>query len=404
MMVPEYDVAIIGGGIVGLTTAMALTERAPGPKVAVLEKEPQVAAHQSGRNSGVIHSGLYYRPGSLRARLCREGIVRLVRFCDERGVAYTRDGKVVVATSEAQLPALAELERRGRANGLRGVTRIGSDQLREIEPHAVCVEALHVPETGAVDFGDVCRAVAEVLRERGATISTSFRVENISVSRSHVAVEGSDRAVTARVVVNCGGLYSDRLARAAGLDPEVRIVAFRGEYYDITGPSADLVRSSIYPVPDPKLPFLGLHLTRSADGTVHAGPNAVPTLAREGYRWRTVRPAELLQSLTYPGFLRLAGRHWRSGIAEIIRSASRRLFVRSARELVPELDPGDLSRGRSGVRALALTRSGELHDDFLIEVGPRSVHVLNAPSPAATSSLAIGAHVADRVREVVDLG
>lgn len=402
-MVPEYDVAIIGGGIVGLTTAMALTERAPGPKVAVLEKEPQVAAHQSGRNSGVIHSGLYYRPGSLRARLCREGIVRLVRFCDERGVAYTRDGKVVVATSEAQLPALAELERRGRANGLRGVKRIGSDQLREIEPHAVCVEALHVPETGAVDFGDVCRAVAEVLRERGATISTSFRVENISVSRSHVAVEGSDRAVTAHVVVNCGGLYSDRLARAAGLDPEVRIVAFRGEYYDITGPSADLVRSSIYPVPDPKLPFLGLHLTRSADGTVHAGPNAVPTLAREGYRWRTVRPAELLQSLTYPGFLRLAGRHWRSGIAEIIRSASRRLFVRSARELVPELDPGDLSRGRSGVRALALTRSGELHDDFLIEVGPRSVHVLNAPSPAATSSLAIGAHVADRVRQVVDL-
>ncbi|WP_420611701.1 L-2-hydroxyglutarate oxidase [Candidatus Spongiisocius sp.] len=403
-MVPEYDVAIIGGGIVGLTTAMALTERAPGPKVAVLEKEPQVASHQSGRNSGVIHSGLYYRPGSLRARLCREGIVRLVRFCDERGVAYTRDGKVVVATSEAQLPALAELERRGRANGLRGVKRIGPGRLREIEPHAVCVEALHVPETGAVDFGDVCRAVAEVLRERDATISTSFRVENISVSRSHVAVEGSDRAITARVVVNCGGLYSDHLARAAGLDPEVRIVAFRGEYYDITGPSADLVRSSIYPVPDPKLPFLGLHLTRSADGTVHAGPNAVPTLAREGYRWRTVRPAELLQSLTYPGFLRLAGRHWRSGIAEIIRSASRRLFVRSARELVPELDPGDLSRGRSGVRALALTRSGELHDDFLIEVGPRSVHVLNAPSPAATSSLAIGAHVADRVRQVVDLG
>ena len=403
-MVPEYDVAIIGGGIVGLTTAMALTERVPGPKVAVLEKEPQVAAHQSGRNSGVIHSGLYYRPGSLRARLCREGIVRLVRFCDERGVAYTRDGKVVVATSEAQLPALAELERRGHANGLRGVKRIGSDQLREIEPHAVCVEALHVPETGAVDFGDVCRAVADVLRERGATISTSFRVENINVSRSHVAIEGSARSVTARVLVNCGGLYSDLLARAAGLDPEVRIVAFRGEYYDITGPSADLVRSSVYPVPDPKLPFLGLHLTRSADGSVHAGPNAVPTLAREGYRWRTVRPAELLQSLTYPGFLRLAGKHWRSGIAEIIRSASRRLFVRSARELVPELDPGDLSRGRSGVRALALTRSGELHDDFLIEVGPRSVHVLNAPSPAATSSLAIGTHVADCVRQVVDLG
>jgi len=403
-MVPGYEVAIIGGGIVGLATAMALTERVPGPKVTVLEKEPRVAAHQSGRNSGVIHSGLYYRPGSLRATLCREGVARLVRFCDDRGVAYTRDGKVVVATSEAQLPALAELERRGRANGLRGVLRIGPGRLREIEPHAVCVEALHVPETGAVDFADVCRALAGVLLERGATISTSFRVENMDIARSHVTVEGSDRSVTARVVVNCGGLHSDRLARAAGFNPAVRIVAFRGEYYDITGPSADLVRSSIYPVPDPKLPFLGLHLPRSADGSVHAGPNAVPALAREGYGWGTVRPAELLQSLAYPGFLRLAGRHWRSGIAEIIRSASRRLFVRSARELVPELDPEDFSRGRSGVRALALTRSGQLHDDFLIEVGPRSVHVLNAPSPAATSSLAIGAHVAERVLQVIDLG
>ena len=403
-MVPEYDVAIIGGGIVGLATANALTERVPGPRVVVLEKEPQVAAHQSGRNSGVIHSGLYYRPGSLRATLCREGIARLTRFCDERGVDYTRDGKVVVATTEGQLPALEELERRGRANGLRGVRRIGPDELREIEPHAVCVAALYVPETGAVDYADVCRAVAEVLRERGATVSTSFRVEHIDIARSHVTVEGSDRAVTARAVVNCGGLYSDRLARAAGLDPMVRIVAFRGEYYDITGPSAGYVRSSIYPVPDPRLPFLGLHLTRSADGSVHAGPNAVPALAREGYGWGTVRPAEMMQSLTYPGFLRLARKHWRSGAAEIIRSASRRLFVRSARELVPQLDPQHFRRGRSGVRALALTRSGELHDDFLIQVGPRSVHVLNAPSPAATSSLAIGAHVAEKVRQVVDSG
>lgn len=403
-MVPEYDVAIIGGGIVGLATAMALTGRVPRPNVIVLEKEPELAAHQSGRNSGVIHSGLYYRPGSLRATLCRDGIARLVRFCDERGVAYTRDGKVVVATTEGQLPALARLERRGRANGLRDVRRIGPDQLREIEPHAVCVEALHVPETGAVNFADVCRALAVVLRERDATISTSFRVEHIDVARSHVTVEGPHRSVTARAVVNCGGLHSDRLARAAGLDPEVRIVAYRGEYYDITGPSAGFIRSSIYPVPDPKLPFLGLHLTRSADGSVHAGPNAVPALAREGYGWGTVRPAELMQSLTYPGFLRLARRHWRSGAAEIIRSASRRLFVRSARELVPQLDPADFRRGRSGVRALALTRSGDLHDDFLIQAGSRSVHVLNAPSPAATSSLAIGVHVADRVRQVVELG
>ena len=402
-MAPEYDIAIIGGGIVGLATAAALTERSPRPKVAVLEKEPRVAAHQSGRNSGVIHSGLYYRPGSLRATLCREGIARLVRFCDERGVGYTRDGKVVVATREAQLPALADLELRGHANGLRGMRRIGPEELRKIEPHAAGMAALHVPETGAVDFAEVCRALAAVLLERDTTITTSFRVERIGIRRSGVAVEGQDRSVAARLIVNCGGLHSDRLAKAAGMDPEVHIVPFRGEYYDITGPGAALVRSSIYPVPDPKLPFLGLHLTRSADGSVHAGPNAVLAMAREGYRWRTVRPFELFRSLTYPGFLRLAGRHWRTGAAEIIRSASRRRFAFSARELVPDLDPADLRRGRSGVRALALTRSGDLHDDFLVQTGPRAVHVLNAPSPAATSGLAIGAHIADLARRVIDL-
>ena len=402
-MVTEYDVAIIGGGIVGLATAVELTERFPGRRFAVLEKEPRVAEHQSGRNSGVIHSGLYYRPGSLRAALCREGIGRLTRFCDERGVEYTRNGKVVVATNEEQLPALAELERRGRANGLRGMRRIGPAELREIEPHAAGIEALHVPETGAVDFAAVCRAMAGILRERGTTISTSFCVENIDVARSHVTVEGSRRSVTARAIVNCGGLHSDHLARAAGVEPGVRIVPFRGEYYDISGPSAELVRSSIYPVPDPQLPFLGVHLTRSADGSVHAGPNAVPALAREGYRWATVQPRELFEWLTYPGFLRLAARHWRSGVAEILRSASRNRFTRSARDLVPELDPKDLRRGRPGVRAQAVTRSGGLHDDFLIQSGARSVHVLNAPSPAATSSLAIGARIADQVRQVVGL-
>ena len=402
-MVTEYDVAIIGGGIVGLATAVELTERFPGRRFAVLEKEPRVAEHQSGRNSGVIHSGLYYRPGSLRAALCREGIGRLTRFCDERGVEYTRNGKVVVATSEGQLPALAELERRGLANGLRGLTRIGPEELREIEPHATGIAALHVPETGAVDFAAVCRALAGILRERGTTISTSFCVENIDVARSHVTVEGSRRSVTARAIVNCGGLYSDHLARAAGVEPGVRIVPFRGEYYDITGPSAELVLSSIYPVPDPKLPFLGVHLTRSADGSVHAGPNAVPALAREGYRWATVQPRELFEWLTYPGVLRLAARHWRSGVAEILRSASRSRFTRSARDLVPELDPKDLRRGRPGVRAQAITRSGGLHDDFLIQSGARSVHVLNAPSPAATSSLAIGARIADQVQQVIGL-
>ena len=399
----EFDVAIIGGGVVGLATAMELAERAPGRKLAVLEKEPHVAAHQSGRNSGVIHSGLYYRPGSLRAILCREGITRLVRFCDERGVEYNRKGKVVVATSETQLPVLAEIERRGRANGLRGLRRLGPEQLREIEPYAAGVAALHVPEAGAVDFAAVCRAIAGVLTERGAEILTSFRVRDMDIGRSRVTVKGDHRSVTAGAVVNCGGLFSDQLARMAGMDPEVRIVSFRGEYYDVVGDSREMVRSSIYPVPDPEFPFLGVHLTRTVDGSVRAGPSAVPTLAREGYRWSTVRPRELFHSLTYPGFLRFAVRHWRFGVAEIIRSLSRRRFARSAQDLVPELDPNDLRPGRAGVRALALTRSGRLYDDFLIQVGNRSVHVLNAPSPAATSSLAIGARIADQVAQVIDL-
>lgn len=399
----EFDVAIIGGGIVGLATALELTERTPGRRLAVVEKEPHLAAHQSGRNSGVIHSGLYYRPGSLRATLCREGIARLVRFCDEQGVEYNRKGKVVVATSETQLPVLAEIEQRGRANGLRGLRRISPEHLREIEPHAAGIAALHVSEAGAVDFAKVCHAIAGVLRARGVEILTSFRVRDIDIGRSRVTVAADHRSLTAGAIVNCGGLFSDRLARMAGVDPEVRIVSFRGEYYDVVGSSSDLIRSSIYPVPDPEFPFLGVHLTRTVDGSVRAGPSAVPTLAREGYRWSTVRPRDLFASLTYPGFLRFAVRHWRFGVAEIGQSLSRRRFARSARELVPELDPNDLQPGRAGVRAIALTRSGRLYDDFLIQVGSRSVHVLNAPSPAATSSLAIGARIADQVTQAIDV-
>ncbi len=399
----EYDVVVIGAGIVGLSTAMELSERYPSRRLVVLEKEAQVAAHQSGRNSGVIHSGLYYRPGSLRATLCREGIGRLVRFCDERGVRYNRKGKVVVATHERDLPQLAELEQRGKANGLRGLRRIGSSQLREIEPHASGIAALWVPEAGAVDFGAVCRAMAGLLRERGAEIRTSFEVERIDVSRSKVTIDSARRTVTARGVVNCGGLFSDRLAIMAGVDPAVRILPFRGEYFDVVGASSDMVISSIYPVPDSRFPFLGVHLTRTVDGTVRAGPSAVPALAREGYRWATVQPRDLLQSVSYPGALRFAARNWRFGVAEIVQSASRRRFVRSARMLVPAIDSGDLRPGRSGVRALAVTRSGELHDDFLIRTAPRSVHVLNAPSPAATSGLAIGVRIAERVAQVIDL-
>lgn len=393
----EYDVAIIGGGILGLATAAALSEQTPRPRLVVLEKEPDVGRHQTGNNSGVIHSGLYYRPGSLKARLCVTGADRLVEFCERKGIAYERSGKVVVATAESQLPALDELERRGKANGLRGLRRIGSGELREIEPHARAAAALHVPTTGTVDFGEVARALAGVLVGREVRVRTSFAVAEIAVREGGVRLGSEGGEVTARRIVNCGGLYADRVARLAGADPPVLIVPFRGEYYEVVGASAQLVKTSIYPVPDPDLPFLGVHLTRNVAGSVHAGPNAVLAGAREGYRWGTIRWDELWESLTYPGLWKLAARHYRSGIAEVIRSLSRRRFATSVRELVPDIDPKDLRRNGAGVRAQAVTRDGRLHDDFLIVEAERSLHVLNAPSPAATSALAIGEHLAQRV-------
>jgi L-2-hydroxyglutarate oxidase len=402
-MVTDYDIAIIGAGIVGLATARSLTIDHPALRVAVVEKEPAPGRHQSGRNSGVIHSGLYYRPDSLKARLCVSGAARLVDYCRVRGIDHTRNGKLVVATTRDQLGALAELERRGVANGLSGMRRVDAAEMRRIEPHSNGVAALHVPSTGAVDFGEVTGALAADLVERGVEVITSLEVKNIGTDGSGAVLEGEHRSVRVGGFVNCGGLYSDRLAAMAGLDPPVRIIPFRGEYYEVVGAGAGLVRSSIYPVPDPRLPFLGVHLTRGVDGSVQAGPNAVLAGAREGYGWATVRPAELWQSVTYPGLLRLARRHWRSGAGEVIRSASKRRFARSVAELVPDIDPNDLQRGISGVRAQAVARDGTLYDDFLVLPAARSVHVLNAPSPAATSSLAIGDHLARLVTELLDL-
>ncbi len=398
----RWDVAIVGGGILGLATARALTERFDGLAVGVVEKEQRPGLHQSGRNSGVIHSGLYYRPGSLKASLCVTGAERLVAFCDEHGVPYRRDGKVVVATEERELPALAELERRGTANGLRGLRRLDGEALAEVEPHARGVAALHVPSTGVVDFGDVVRALYGLLRARRVEVRTSFAVAAVADAGSHLVVLSTGGvSVEAGLVVNCAGLYADRLARLMGAEPDVRIVPFRGEYYDVAGASAALVRTCIYPVPDPALPFLGVHLTRTAGGGVHAGPNAVLALAREGYGWGTIRPGELWDALSYRGFWALARRHWRAGAAELARSASKAHFVRSARRLVPGLDVADLRRGRSGVRAQAVGPDGALLDDFRIVTSPRAVHVLNAPSPAATSSLAIGDHIAGLVADTL---
>ncbi len=398
----QWDVAVAGGGILGLATALALTGRFAGLRVGLVEKEDRLGSHQSGRNSGVIHSGLYYRPGSLKARLCVAGAERLVAFCAEHRVPYRRDGKVVVATEERELPALAELERRGAANGLAGLRRLAPGDLAEVEPHTRGVAALHVPSTGVVDFAEVVRALARRLGDQRVDIRTSFAVAAATDAGSHFVLRSTGGAtVHAGVVVNCAGLHADRLARLMGADPGMRIVPFRGEYYDVGGASAALVRSCIYPVPDPALPFLGVHLTRSVGGAVHAGPNAVLALSREGYAWRTIRPGDLWDALSYRGTWALARRHWRAGVAELARSASKARFLRSARRLVPALAGADLRRGRSGVRAQAVGRDGALLDDFHVVTTPRAVHVLNAPSPAATASLAIGEHVADLVGDAL---
>jgi L-2-hydroxyglutarate oxidase len=394
--VRQCDTAIIGGGIVGLATAMAMVE-AGHPSVLVLEAEDHLAAHQSGRNSGVIHAGLYYRPGSLKARLCVEGREALYRFCDEHGITWRRCGKVVVATSAAEIPALDELERRGRANGLQGLRRLSADELREHEPHAAGIAGLHVAETGVVDYAAVTRAYAEVVRDAGGEILLGARVRRALDDGGRLVLETAQGAVRCRRLVNCAGLHADRVARTCGARPGCRIVPFRGEFWRIAADRAHLVRNLIYPVPDPRLPYLGVHLTRRIEGWVEAGPNAVLTLNRHGYRRGRPRAADALEVLGYRGFWRMAGCHWRSGLGELRRSLSRRAFARQARRLVPELATGDLEPGAAGVRAQAVDPDGSLVDDFRIVRSGTAVHVLNAPSPAATASISIGRFIASTV-------
>jgi L-2-hydroxyglutarate oxidase LhgO len=397
----EHDVIIVGGGIIGLATAKALLERFPGLDLVVLEKEPAVGRHQSGRNSGVLHSGLYYKPGSLKAKLCLEGAAMMVEFCQEHGVPFTRDGKVVVAVSPSDRPGLDELERRGTANGVKGLRRIGGAELRQIEPNANGSDALAVAATGAVDFAWVTRALAAELTRTGAQIQLEAPVQTVARHGGVWRVGHGTGDVAGRVIVNCAGLYSDRLARRMGVIPPVRIVPFRGEYLTLRPEARHFVNSSIYPVPDPALPFLGVHLTRRSDGTVEAGPNAVPAFAREGYSWSQVRPGELWDALSYAGTWRLAQRHWRSGYHEVARSLRRRLFVRDVQRLVPGLSAADFTGRHAGVRAQALTADGLLADDFVILETEDAVHVLNAPSPAATASLAIGQSIAGDVGKLL---
>jgi L-2-hydroxyglutarate oxidase len=394
--VRQCDTAIIGGGIVGLATAMAMGE-AGHPSVLVLEAEDRLAAHQSGRNSGVIHAGLYYRPGSLKARLCVEGREALYRFCAEHGIPCRRCGKVVVATSERELTGLDELERRGRANGLEGLRRLSPQELRELEPHAAGIAGMHVPETGVVDYGAVTRAYAEVVRAAGGEVLVSARVRRVLDDGDALVLETGRGAVRCRRLVNCAGLHADRVAARCGARPSCRIVPFRGEFWRIAPERAGLVRSLIYPVPDPRLPYLGVHLTRRIDDWVETGPNAVLTLNRHGYRRGRPNVGDALDVLGYRGFWRMAGRFWRTGTAEFGRSLSRRAFARQARRLVPDLTAADLQPAESGVRAQAVDPDGGLVDDFRIIAAGRAIHVLNAPSPAATASISIGRHIAGMV-------
>jgi L-2-hydroxyglutarate oxidase len=400
-------VAVIGGGIVGTATAMALL-REHGPRISlvVLEAEPRLAAHQTGHNSGVIHSGLYYKPGSLKARLCIEGRRALYQFCEERGVRYERCGKVVVATHAGELPALEELERRGQANGLLGVRRLTQEELREHEPHVSGVLALLVPETGIVDYAEVNEAYAASIREAGGEVWTEAALIGVRREGSGaggLVLETTRGAVGCRSVVNCAGLHSDRVAELCGVPPGVRIVPFRGEYYELAPARSHLVRNLIYPVPDPRFPFLGVHFTRMIGGGVEAGPNAVLALARHGYRRTSFCLRDACSTGSYIGFWRMARRYWKTGCGEVYRSLSKRAFVGALRRLIPELNLSDLRPGGSGVRAQALDPDGSLVDDFRIVRSEGMVHVLNAPSPAATASISIGRYIAKLTAETLQL-
>jgi L-2-hydroxyglutarate oxidase len=393
----DCDVLVIGGGIVGLSTAYALTRAAPGTRVTVLEKEQGPARHQTGRNSGVIHSGIYYRPGSLKARYAVRGAAEMVKFCAEYGIPHEVTGKLIVATERDELPRLHALVQRGRENGIP-VRELGPAQISEYEPEVRGLAAIQVGSTGICDYGAVA---AQLANASGADVRYGSEVVHIDRRPSlGVAVRlGDGSVVRGKVLVNCAGLQCDRVAMLAGDDPGMRIVPFRGEYFDLARP--ELVRGLVYPVPDPAFPFLGVHLTRGIGGGVHVGPNAVPALAREGYGWGVVKPGELAGTLGWPGSWRMARQHWRYGAGELRRSLSKGAFTTAVRRLLPAVTSDDLVPSAAGVRAQAVLRDGSLADDFLIQEGVRAVHVLNAPSPAATASLPIGREVARRVLAVL---
>ncbi len=392
----QAEVAIVGGGIVGLATAYQLTEHHPGRSLLVLEKEASLAWHQTGHNSGVLHSGIYYRPGSLKAQNCRLGKEALERFCAAEGIAYDICGKVIVAVDQREVPRLENIYQRGRENGV-ACELIDRGRLEELEPHAAGVKAIHVPEAGIVNFRAVAQRMAEIVRQRGGQIVCQARVRKVQHDNGRIILQTGQGDFAAAYLVNCAGLHCDRVTRLTGQRPLSKIVPFRGEFYQLKPDARHLCRNLIYPVPDPAFPFLGVHFTRMIDGGIECGPNAVLAFAREGYRRRDVNLCDLAEALTYPGFLRLAAKYWRVGAGEMWRSFSKAAFVRALQRLMPEIRSAHLVPARSGVRAQAVARDGSMVDDFVIQQNDRIVNVLNAPSPAATSALNVGKLVVDKL-------
>ncbi len=398
---PAFDVVVVGAGILGLATARELLARRPTLRVTMVDKERAIGQHQTGHNSGVIHSGLYYAPGTLKAQLCVQGGAALRRYCDERGIPYERCGKVVVATRPEELPALEELHRRGLANGVADLEMIGPERLRELEPHVVGLQALWSPNTGIIDFSIVARSYADDIEQAGGVLRLGEEVRGVSPQPGETVVETSIARLTTRSVIACAGLQADRLAALSGAPRDPRIVPFRGDYFVLPEARRYLVRSLVYPVPDPAFPFLGVHFTRRPDGDVWLGPNAVLAFAREGYRLSDINPVDLLEVFGFKGFRTLVSRYWKTGLAEMWRDVNKGAFLRSLQVFVPELTIADLLPGPSGVRAQALDASGTLVDDFVVHEAGGVLHVRNAPSPAATSSLGIARLIADRWEQMV---
>lgn len=395
-MTDRTDIAIIGGGIVGLATAYQISARLPDRQVIVLEKEDAVAAHQTGRNSGVLHSGIYYKPGSRKARNCREGKLAMERFCAEHGVPFDVCGKVIVAVDESEFDTLERIFLRGQENGVR-CELISGQRVKEIEPHAAALRGIHVPEAGIVDYAQVCERLASIITQRGNEVWLGHRVNSIKHANAATRIVTSRGELEAKWIVNCAGLQCDRVTKMGGGEPEAKIVPFRGEYFELKRERQQLCRNLIYPVPDPNFPFLGVHFTRMIAGGVECGPNAVLAFAREGYTRTTINLYDVCESLTYSGFLRMAMKHWKMGCGEMWRSFNKRAFVKALQRIMPEIKAEDLTAGPAGVRAQALLPDGLMVDDFLIVEHGRMISVNNAPSPAATASLKIGEEIAGRV-------